>query len=151
MGRWVNGTTGLVTSIKADRLSLELLNGRLVEIEKAAFSMLDADGEIVASAVNFPLGLAWATTIHKSQGATLDRMRVDLTRLWEPGQAYVALSRVPRGADLSIERWSAGSIKADPAVTAFYRGLGQAPALASEAASGRANEGATERTGEGRG
>ena len=122
-GRWVNGSTGHVRSIKQDRLTIELLNGRLVEIEKTSFSMQDADGDVVASVVNFPVSLAWATTIHKSQGATLDRLRVDLSRLWEPGQAYVALSRVPHGADLSIERWSERSIIADPAVLEFYRSI----------------------------
>ena len=120
-GRWVNGSTGHVRTIRAERLSIELLNGRLVEIEKATFTMLNAEGEEVAVAVNFPVSLAWATTIHKSQGATLDRLRVDLSRLWEPGQAYVALSRVPYGSGLSIERWSPRSIKTDPAVLAFYR------------------------------
>ena len=129
MGRWVNGSTGHVQAARPDRLTIELLNGRLVEIEKASFTLLDAEGEVVASVVNFPITLAWATTIHKSQGATLDRLRVDLSRLWEPGQAYVALSRVPLGADLTIEKWSAASIKTDPAVTKFYRAIVRAEGL----------------------
>ncbi|MES2855234.1 MAG: helicase C-terminal domain-containing protein, partial [Bdellovibrionota bacterium] len=71
--------------------------------------------------VNFPLTLAWASTIHKSQGATLDRMMVNLANLWEPGQAYVALSRLQSGADLWIEKWDAKSIRVDPRVVKFYR------------------------------
>ena len=120
-GRWVNGSTGKIKRIQLGRLTIELLNGRLVEIEKSSFSLLNADGEPVATAVNFPVTLAWATTIHKAQGATLDRMRVDLANLWEPGQAYVALSRLTRGTDLVIERWDVRSIKVDPKVVQFYR------------------------------
>ena len=121
-GRWVNGTTGLIKRITPGRLTIELLNGRLIEIEKATFSMMDAEGEVVAAAINFPIQLAWATTIHKAQGATLDRMRVNLANLWEPGQAYVALSRLTLGQDLSIDRWDVKSIKVDPTVIQFYRG-----------------------------
>ncbi len=121
-GRWVNGSTGLVKKIAPAKLTIELLNGRLIEIEKATFSMMDAEGEVIACAINFPISLAWATTIHKAQGATLDRMRVNLANLWEPGQAYVALSRLTQGIDLSIERWDVRSIKVDSKVIQFYRG-----------------------------
>lgn len=120
LGRWVNGTTGHIRRIQAQKLQLQLLNGRLIELEKSAFSLLDAEGDPVATLTNFPVNLAWASTIHKAQGATLDRMAVDLSRLWEPGQAYVALSRLTSGADLRIARWDAGSIRTDPQVRAFY-------------------------------
>lgn len=121
--RWVNGSQGHVTRIRPDTLTIELLNGRWIEIEKASFSMLNADGDPVAVAVNFPISLAWASTIHKAQGATLDRMAVNLSQLWEPGQAYVALSRLRRGEDLSIERWEPRSIRVDQRVMSFYRSL----------------------------
>jgi ATP-dependent exoDNAse (exonuclease V) alpha subunit len=120
-GRWVNGTTGHVEKIQPHKLTIRLLNGRLIELEKASFAMLDAEGDTVAAAINFPISLAWASTIHKSQGATLDRMAVNLSRLWEPGQAYVALSRLTRGQDLCVEKWEARSIRVDPNVVRFYR------------------------------
>jgi ATP-dependent DNA helicase PIF1 len=82
---------------------------------------LDAEGNITAAATNFPVSLAWASTIHKSQGATLDKMMVNLSNLWEPGQAYVALSRLTQGSDLTIEKWDARSIRVDPEVVKFYR------------------------------
>jgi hypothetical protein len=122
-GRWVNGTTGHIEKIQPGSLRIRLLNGRLIEIEKTSFSLLDADGEVAAAAVNYPVSLAWASTIHKAQGATLDKMMVNLANLWEPGQAYVALSRLTRGADLTIEKWDPKSIKVDPRVTEFYREL----------------------------
>ena len=120
-GRWVNGTTGHVERIQPHKLSIRLLNGRRIELEKASFALLDAEGDTVAAAINFPISLAWASTIHKSQGATLDRMAVNLSKLWEPGQAYVALSRLTRGQDLCVEKWEARSIRVDPNVVRFYR------------------------------
>lgn len=119
-GRWVNGSTGHVENITPKELRIRLLNGRAAEIEKASFSLLDAEGVPAASATNFPISLAWASTIHKSQGSTLDRMMVNLSNLWEPGQAYVALSRLTQGADLTIEKWDARSIRVDPDVISFY-------------------------------
>ena len=121
--RWVNGSQGHIKRVKPNCLTIELLNGRWIEIEKASFSMLDAEGEPVASAVNFPVSLAWASTIHKAQGATLERMSVNLSQLWEPGQAYVALSRLRQGADLWIDRWEPRSIRVDPSVVEFYRAI----------------------------
>jgi ATP-dependent exoDNAse (exonuclease V) alpha subunit len=132
--RWVNGSTGHIVKIQPHRLQIELLNGRRIEIEKATFSMLDAEGEIAAAAVNFPLSLAWASTIHKAQGATLDRMAVSLAQLWEPGQAYVALSRLTRGADLFIEKWEARSIRVDADVVRFYRDMAASQAILARGA-----------------
>ena len=121
MGRWVNGTTGHVRRIQPAKLSIELLNGRWIDLEKATFSLLDGEGETVAALINFPVNLAWATTIHKAQGSTLDRMAVDISRLWEPGQAYVALSRLTSGSELRIARWDPSSIRVDPQVIEFMK------------------------------
>lgn len=121
MGRWVNGSTGHVRKIQPTRLSIDLLSGRKIELEKATFSMLDGEGETIAALVNFPVNLAWASTIHKAQGSTLDRMAVDLSRLWEPGQAYVALSRLTSGSELRIARWDPSSIRVDPQVIEFLK------------------------------
>ncbi|OFZ22301.1 MAG: hypothetical protein A2X94_02290 [Bdellovibrionales bacterium GWB1_55_8] len=119
--RWVNGSLGRVHEMSSEKLWIRLLNGKDVEIERVDFTLLDADGKPVATANNFPVILAWALTIHKAQGATLDRMCVDLRRLWEPGQAYVALSRVRSEQGLYIEGWHPRSIFSDPVVTQFYR------------------------------
>jgi ATP-dependent DNA helicase PIF1 len=121
--RWVNGSLGHVGRISEDALEIRLLTGEEIVLGKEKFSCLDGDGREVAAAWNFPVMLAWATTIHKAQGASLDRMIVDLEALWEPGQAYVALSRVRSSVGLRIERWSRSSIRAEPLVTRFYNGL----------------------------
>ncbi len=121
--RWVNGTRGWVREIEAERITVEKDNGRDVSVDKSQFSLQDADGNIVASVINFPLTLAYATTIHKSQGATLEDLWVDLTRLWEPGHAYVALSRLQNGQGLKLLGWSPSSFIADPQVLQFYKSL----------------------------
>ena len=75
----------------------------------------------MASAENFPLNLAWASTIHKSQGATLDQAVVDLRGLWEPGHAYVALSRVREGKGVYVAGWDEKGLRTDRSVREFYR------------------------------
>lgn len=121
--RWVNGSTGYVRKIEKDHMTLELLNGRTVEIEPMTFSLLNAEGVAAAAVTNFPITLAYAATIHKAQGMTLDRLMVNLNALWEPGQAYVALSRVVDPNGLRIEAWQPESIKSDPLVEKFYQEL----------------------------
>jgi len=71
----------------------------------------------------FPIRVAWAMTIHKAQGQTLDRVRIDLRdRLWEGGHLYVAISRCRTLAGLELSRpITAADIKVDPAVAHFHR------------------------------
>jgi ATP-dependent DNA helicase PIF1 len=95
-------------------------DGAAVTLEKHTFALLDGEGHEVANARNFPLSLAWASTIHKAQGATLREVLVDLSGLWEAGQAYVALSRARQAEDVHVSRWNARSIRSDPVVTQFY-------------------------------
>jgi ATP-dependent DNA helicase PIF1 len=122
-GRWVNGSLGHVAGIGEQSLKIDLLSGFSIELERVSFTILDAEGKEVASARNFPVNLAYATTIHKAQGMTLDQVIVDLRNLWEPGQAYVALSRVKTSAGLSLTGWTSSSFRTDPKVVAFNRSL----------------------------
>jgi ATP-dependent DNA helicase PIF1 len=119
--RWVNGSTGTVQSISETKLGIRLFHSsQLIEVDLTYFTALNADGNSVASARNFPVNLAYATTIHKSQGMTLDSLRVDLRGVWEHGQTYVALSRLKSAKYLSIEGWSPRAIVVDPAVKRFH-------------------------------
>lgn len=83
----------------------------------------------------FPLALAWAVTIHKSQGMSLDRVSVDLSRCFSPGQAYVAVSRARTLEGLNIERWDADrTFQAAPEFLAFdQRGCRPLPLPADSA------------------
>ncbi|MBC7465281.1 MAG: AAA family ATPase, partial [Bdellovibrio sp.] len=121
--RYVNGTRGTLVSHESDHLVVKKDGGREVKVEKISFSLLDADGNVKASVIQFPVNLAYATTIHKSQGATLDELWCDLGSLWEPGHAYVALSRLREPSGLHIVRWSPRSFIVDPAVQKFYQNL----------------------------
>lgn len=123
-GRWVNGSLGYVRSMGEKKLDIGLLSGRQVVIEKSTFSLANGDGETIATARNFPMNLAYATTIHKAQGSTFDKVHLDLRRLWEPGHAYVALSRVRQAGDLSLMGWTQDSFRISPAVSDFHASIG---------------------------
>lgn len=123
-GMYVNGSLGKVRAMREKAVRIELLDtGHEIELEPVKFEQLNADGEIVATAKNFPLILAYGTTIHKSQGATLNGVRMKLAGLWESGQAYVALSRVRHPSTLFLDGWNPRAIKADPQVLRFHENL----------------------------
>lgn len=121
--RFVNGTRGTLVKSETDHLVVRKDGGREVKVEKISFALLDADGNVKASVIQFPVNLAYATTIHKSQGATLDELWCDLGALWEPGHAYVALSRLRDPAGLHIVRWHPRSFIIDSEVQKFYSAL----------------------------
>lgn len=91
---FVNGSRGKVTGYKDDLPLIELQsNGRIVQVGKHSWA-LEEDGKEKARVTQLPLRLAWAITIHKSQGMSLDSAEIDLSRAFTPGMGYVALSRV---------------------------------------------------------
>ena len=81
------------------------------------------NGEVQASRLQIPLILAWALSIHKAQGQTLERVKVDLGKIFEKGQAYVALSRATSQEGLQISRFDPKKVMAHERVKTFYIGL----------------------------
>lgn len=81
------------------------------------------NGEIQAQRRQLPLILAWALSIHKAQGQTLERVKVDLRRVFENGQAYVALSRATTQEGLWVQNFNAKAVMAHPRVAQFYDSL----------------------------
>lgn len=73
--------------------------------------------------MQIPLKLAWALTVHKSQGATLDKVKVDLNGCFSPGQCYVALSRAKSTAGLQITGFTEDTVKTHPMAIAFHDAL----------------------------
>jgi ATP-dependent exoDNAse (exonuclease V) alpha subunit len=90
---YVNGTRGTVLDFDASTPIVVLANGREVKVEPHSWK-LEEDGRVRAEVSQLPLRLAWAITIHKSQGMSLDAAEIDLSRSFSPGMGYVALSRV---------------------------------------------------------
>ncbi|XDG00424.1 hypothetical protein ABKA04_000039 [Annulohypoxylon sp. FPYF3050] len=80
-------------------------------------------GEVQASRKQLPLILAWALSIHKAQGQTLERVKVDLGKVFEKGQAYVALSRAVSKEGLQVLRFDKSKVMAHPKVIQFYNKL----------------------------
>ena len=81
------------------------------------------NGEVQASRSQIPLILAWALSIHKAQGQTLDRVKVDLGKIFEKGQAYVALSRATSQDGLQVMRFDPKKVMAHEKVRSFYDSL----------------------------
>jgi ATP-dependent DNA helicase PIF1 len=122
-GNWVNGSLGTISYLTDEVVEVKLVSGLNVSIEPVEFSLLNAEGMTIATAKNFPLNLAYATTIHKAQGMTLDRVVTRLMALWEPGQGYVAMSRAKSSEGLFVAGWEPKSFVMDPAVREFYAQL----------------------------
>ena len=118
--RYVNGTLGRVKEIMPGKLIIKTLNDMTIDLKKARYELHDGDGEVIAHAKNFPVCLAWAQTIHKAQGASIDSVVVDIGYLWEAGHAYVALSRATNPHKLYVERWNPQRIFTDKEVVKFY-------------------------------
>lgn len=92
--RYVNGSMGVVVDFEVDDSPIvELASGKKVSI-KADTWRIEEDGKVKAEISQLPVRLAWAITVHKSQGMTLDRAEIDLSRAFASGQGYVALSRL---------------------------------------------------------
>lgn len=93
--RYANGSIGTVVDFEpgTDYPVVEFLNGKIVTMVPDTWELRDGDKKR-ASISQVPLRLAWAITVHKSQGMTLDAARIDLRKAFVPGMGYVALSRV---------------------------------------------------------
>ena len=91
---YVNGSRGKVVGFKNGSPLVELAGtGREIVVEPHSWA-LEEDGKRNAEVAQLPLRLAWAITIHKSQGMSLDAAEIDLSKSFTPGMGYVALSRV---------------------------------------------------------
>src|SRR3989344_1728480 len=100
--RYVNGTLGTITGFsESGHPIVKTRSGRTILVEPDEWRIEDG-GRVLARITQIPLRLAWAMTVHKSQGMSLDAAYMDLSQTFEYGQGYVALSRVRTPARLSL-------------------------------------------------
>ncbi len=113
--KYVNGTLGEVIGFShSSRLPIVLSNnGRKIEVETSTWYYSE-DDRVLASIEQLPLRLAWAITIHKSQGMSLDQAQIDLGSTFGKGMAYVALSRLRSLSGLNLLDFKEKALWTDP-------------------------------------
>jgi ATP-dependent DNA helicase PIF1 len=118
-----NGSQGVITDFIMGKPQVTFTNGTVSTIEPHEFQHSEFPSLVVKQ---YPLCLAWAMTIHKIQGSTLDCAAIDIGQtVFEYGQTYVALSRVRTLDGLYLLNFNASKIRANPKVVGFYKSLEQ--------------------------
>ncbi|MFN7039262.1 MAG: DEAD/DEAH box helicase [Alphaproteobacteria bacterium] len=125
----INGSIGVIKGFTEKRLPLvKFASGQVKEIAAEEWIIEEFNNEKLAMEVKakitqIPLMLAWAITVHKSQGMTLDEIECDLQAAFEEGQVYVAISRVKSLEGLYLKSFQSKFIKVNQEVVQFYEKL----------------------------
>lgn len=130
----VNGTLGTITGFDFDDDTMSMMpkvtvvntNGvcEIISVVRSSWDSVSANGmKVLAKRIQLPIILAWATTIHKSQGMTIPRLSVDLHGIFDEGQVYVALSRAVSASCLQVSNFTRDKIKADMSSVRFYASM----------------------------
>jgi ATP-dependent DNA helicase PIF1 len=120
----VNGSRGIIKGFDEDQNPIvKLIDNREIVVERNTWSMDISDNKIIKK-IQYPLKLAYAITIHKSQGMTLDYVETDIgDSIFEYGQVYVVLSRIKSLDGLILKKFNSRKIKIHPKVKEFYNKL----------------------------
>ena len=119
---FVNGQTGVVQSLEGDFIVVRNEEGNEIHVGRNTW-WSNAMKNTGASYTQFPLRLAYAATIHKTQGMTLDNGYVDIRAAREPGQAYVALSRMRTLGGIHLKEWPKILFTSNTAVSFYEQGI----------------------------
>lgn len=117
-----NGSRGIVIDFVKDKPLVRFINGELRLIDYAIWEIEENNRKILRFE-QIPLKVAYAISIHKSQGYTLDCIEIDLFNIFEYGQAYVALSRVKNIEGLNIINIDYDCIQTHPSAISFYNSI----------------------------
>jgi len=147
--RYYNGKIGHVIEISEEGLFVELPEGEIISVEREEWANIRYSWdskenkvveETVGIFVQYPLKLAWAITVHKSQGLTFEKIIADLEEAFAPGQVYVALSRCTSFTGVLLKTpLNARAIKTDPYVLEFAGNVTPETLLIKELESGKSN------------
>jgi len=118
----VNGSRGIVINFIDDLPNVKFINGVEKVIDYHTWEIEEQES-LIMKIIQIPLKLAWACSIHKIQGASLDYVEIDLENIFEYGQAYCGLSRVKTIEGLSITSLDVEKIKAHPDAIEYYKTL----------------------------
>ncbi len=129
--RYYNGKIGVVQKSGNESIIVEFPNGETTTVERATWEKVRYEWDEInkkvvektdGTFIQFPLKLAWAITVHKSQGLSLERVFADVSEAWDSGQVYVALSRCTTFEGLKLASpISQGAIRVAPEVEEFYK------------------------------
>ena len=112
---YVNGTLARVVRFEEGLPVIELLDGTEITMKPVTWEIVE-DKKVLAQIEQLPLRLAWAITVHKSQGMSLDAAEVDLSKAFVYGQGYVALSRVRSLEGLKVNGMHPNALQVDPKI-----------------------------------
>jgi len=119
----VNGSRGIIVGFNDDNPIVRFINGRIEEIKLHTWNF-DNNYFCKIKKKQYPLKLAWAISIHKSQGTTLDFVEISIgSSVFQYGQSYVALSRAKNADNLYIKSLKFKRIKAHPKILEFYKNI----------------------------
>ncbi len=115
---YANGTLGIIERCDSAGITVKTSRGEKIVVLPATWRIEDG-GKVLAEITQYPLRLAWAITVHKSQGMSLDSAEVDLSQSFEKGMGYVALSRVRSLSGLTLLGLNDMALKVNPEVLEF--------------------------------
>jgi ATP-dependent DNA helicase PIF1 len=116
-----NGARGVVVKLESEYVHVKFMTGETIPFERHVFPF-ERDGKVIATRSQFPFCLAYALTIHKIQGSTLDLALIDIgNSIFQAHMTYVALSRVRSLSGLYIKSFNPHRITVDQRVTDFYK------------------------------
>lgn len=132
---YANGSLGTVVELERETIVVRLDSGAIVMVERAVWEQIRfvwnhqlkrIEHQVVSEYIQFPMTLAWAVTVHKSQGLTLQACGIDLgSGAFAHGQVYVAVSRVPTFTSFSLKHpLRSSDIVVDEVVKAFHASIG---------------------------
>lgn len=120
---FVNGTLGYVKDLGSDSITMVSDDGIESKIPIHTIETFDKEGKVLMTMEQYPVKLAYAVTVHKAQGATLEKVYIDFKNFFEVNQAYVALSRVKKSKGLYLQNYSIPVLRFEDNVLRFYKNL----------------------------